>query len=173
MCNFVSQGLMNFKELIHIGEDAARATLNYRGTPEAGMLAWLDSRELSVWWKTDSAIVEPFHGGMFYVTWSEKESSRQHAIYGIMDKVDTENNIIEISKIMYISPAGKMGHLHLHISFERINHHESRMTLVHTHHYRGQLLKLYNAAVLSSWPKTFVMLKRYLETNATVRFDNI
>ncbi len=157
---------MDFNEVIKIGESSAEAELIYRGSPEQGMLAWLDSREVKQWWKTDSAIVEPFQGGMFYLTWEEEETSKQHAIYGIVDVVDTENNIIEITKIMYISPAGKMGHLHLHIRFNRINSDETKMFLVHSHNYRGQSQKIYNAAVFAAWPKTFALLKKYLETGS-------
>ena len=154
---------MDFKQIIQTKESYATAELYYKGTPESGMLAWLDPRELKHWWKADSAIIEPFHGGMFYLTWNERENGMQHAIYGIMEKVDTENNIIEVSKIMYIFPEGKMGHLHLHISFHQQHDGQTKMVLVHTHNYTGQLLNLYNNAVFSSWPKTFALLKKYLE----------
>jgi uncharacterized protein YndB with AHSA1/START domain len=154
---------MDFKEIIQTSETAARAEFIYAGTPESGMLAWLDARELKSWWKADSAIVEPFQGGMFYLTWYEKEGGQQHAIYGIMEKVDTENNIMEVSKIMYISPKVKMGHLHLHIQFQPMEHNKTRMVLVHTHNYTGQMLSLYNSAVYEAWPKTFGLLKKYLE----------
>src|SRR5689334_14416987 len=102
-CNFVLP-VMDIKDLIVTDDTSARIELVYKGTPEAGMLAWLDNRELKLWWKADSVIVEPFNGGMFYLTWQEVENKLQHAIYGIVDIVDTENNIIEVSKIMYISP---------------------------------------------------------------------
>jgi hypothetical protein len=155
---------MEPEQLIEYTGSDARISLTYKGTPAAGMLAWLDSTELTKWWKADSAIVEPFPGGMFYLTWSEHLSSKQHAVYGIMEQVDVENNIIQISKIMYISPVGKMGHLHLHIHFETVNLNESRMQLIHTHNYTGQTLKLYVASVKASWPKTFSLLKKHLES---------
>lgn len=157
---------MNFKELIQIGATYARIDFPYKGTPAVGMLAWLDSAEVQQWWKADSAIIEPFPGGMFYLTWGEIDSSRKHAIYGVMDKVDTENHIIEITKILYIFPAGKMGHLHLHIRFEPVHATETKMIVIHSHQYSGQLLKLYNAAVYNSWPKTFTLLKRYFDRKA-------
>jgi uncharacterized protein YndB with AHSA1/START domain len=160
---------MDFKKLIQTDETSARIEFLYNGSPEAGMLAWLDSKELKQWWKTDSAVIEPFPGGMFYLTWGEVEKGKQHAIYGIIDKVDTANNLIEITKIMYISPAAKMGHLHLHIHFEACGAAGTKMTLIHTHNYRGQLLNLYQTAVFEAWPKTFTLLKRYLENQP--RFD--
>lgn len=155
---------MNYKDVIQTDEVSARAVFTYHGQPEGGMLAWLDSKELQDWWRADSAIVEPFQGGMFYITWHEADRSEQHAIYGIMDRVDTETNTIEINKIMYISPKAKMGHLHLYINFERVDKNETKVTFIHTHNYRGGLqLRLYNEAVYESWPKTFSLLKRYLE----------
>lgn len=163
-CIFVVQLPMEYAQQIEYTGSDARINLTYKGTPASGMLAWLDTTELTKWWKADSAIVEPFPGGMFYLTWAEHQSSKQHAIYGIMEKVDVENNIIEISKIMYISPMGKMGHLHLYIQFESLNLNESKMQLIHTHNYTGQTLKLYVAAVEASWPKTFHLLKKHLET---------
>lgn len=154
---------MDFKEIIQTNETSAHAEFLYRGTPESGMLAWLDTKELKQWWKAESAIVEPFHGGMFYITWFEKDKNLQHAIYGIMDKVDTENNIIEVSKIMYISPAVKMGHLHLRISFQAIGDDQTKIHIVHTHNYTGHALSLYNTSVYEAWPKSFALLKKYLE----------
>ena len=153
---------MNFKEMIQTDSNSARIEFKYRGNPETGMLAWLDSSELMHWWKAESAVVEPFHGGMFYLSWGEHSITSQHAIYGVVEKVDIPNNVIEVSKIMYISPAGKMGHLHMHIRFEQIGE-ETKMTLVHTHSYSGRSLLLYNAAVYSSWPQTFGLLKKHLE----------
>src|SRR3954470_11282243 len=141
---------MDFKEIIHTGSTCATAEFLYSGTPESGMLAWLDTKELKQWWKADSVIIEPFHGGIFYLTWQERESEKQHAIYGIMEKVDTERNIIEVSRIMYISPLIKMGHLHLHINFEAVANGQTKMTLVHTHNYTGHLHSMYNAAVYES-----------------------
>ena len=160
---------MDFKEIIQTNSTCATAEFYYAGTPEAGMLAWLDTKELRQWWKPDSAIIEPFHGGIFYLTWQEHNGGKQHAIYGIMEKVDTENNIIEVSKIMYISPVVKMGHLHLHIRFEAAEDGQTKMTLVHTHNYTGQMLSMYNAAVYEAWPKTFALLKRHLEAQNQFR----
>jgi hypothetical protein len=127
------------------------------------MLAWLDSRELQQWWKANTAIVEPFHGGMFYITWNENLENMQHAIYGIVEKVDTIHNVIEVNKIMYISPIAKMGHLHLHLSFTALPGGLTSMNLIHTHNYTGRLLHLYNQSVYESWPKTFALLKKHLE----------
>jgi hypothetical protein len=157
---------MNIKDIIITDDTSARIELVYKGTPEAGMLAWLDNRELKLWWKADSVIVEPFNGGMFYLTWQEVEKKLQHAIYGIVDIVDTENNVIEVNKIMYISPIGKMGHLHLHINFRSMNNGQTKMTLIHTHNYYGQMLRLYNEAVYTAWPKTYSLLKKYLENQS-------
>ena len=165
LCIFVLRIAMNYQDIIQTNASSASVEFVYRGSPEAGMLAWLDSRELQLWWKAHTAIIEPFHGGMFYITWHEDQENGQHAIYGIMEKVETINNIIEINKIMYISPAAKMGHLHLHLSFTALPGGLTAMNLVHTHNYSGQLLTLYNEAVFNSWPQTFALLKKHLEKN--------
>jgi hypothetical protein len=127
------------------------------------MIAWLDSTELKRWWKADSAIVEPFHGGMFYLAWGEQISSKQHAIFGVVDKVDTDHNIIEVTKIMYITPTGKMGHLHLHVSFEKVCPQQTKINIIHSHNYSGEALRIYKESVYASWPKSFALLKKFLE----------
>lgn len=159
---------MDFKELIQTGDDFAQIAFLYSGTPEAGMLAWLDGCEMKTWWRADNAIVEPYPGGMFYITWAEADESSRHAICGSMDVVDVENQHITVSKIYYMAPAGKLGPLHLDIRFEGIANGETRIRLRHTHRHRGQLQKLYNASVYASWPKTFALLKNYLENSCPV-----
>jgi hypothetical protein len=153
---------MDYRALIKTDHASASASLSYKGTPEAGMLAWLDSNELKQWWKADTAIIEPFEGGMFYITWHENSGRGQHALYGIMDKVDTQNNNIAVAKIMYISPTVKIGHIHLHLHFEAVGE-ETRMDMTSTHNISGQLLHLYQSSILDSWPKTIAIFKNYME----------
>src|SRR5437762_13311835 len=100
---------MDFSKLIQTGENFARIEFAYSGLPEAGMMAWLDGVELKTWWRADDAIIEPFVGGRFYVVWDEGDKGRQNAICGVMNLVDTEQNHIQVSKIFYMSPAGKLG----------------------------------------------------------------
>lgn len=154
---------MDFEKVIETGDQYAQASFLYRGAPSAGMIAWLDSEEMKSWWKADNVIVEPYPGGTFYIAWSENDVSNQHAIYGVMQIMDTEKNHIEISKIFYMSPMGKMGPLHLEIRFEEAGEGFSRLWLRHSHQHTGQVEKLYRAAVFASWPKTFALLVKHLE----------
>jgi hypothetical protein len=154
---------LDFKQLIEIGDQYAQVSFLYKGPPSSGMIAWLDSTEMKIWWKADNVIIEPWPGGMFYIVWAENEESSQHAIYGVMETLDTEKNRIEISKIFYMSPLGKMGPLHLEIRLEDAGQGLSRFWLRHTHRHDGQLQKLYKAAVYASWPQTFGLLLKHLE----------
>lgn len=156
---------LDFEKIIEIGYQFAQASFLYKGLPSAGMIAWLDSEEMKRWWRADNVIIEPYPGGMFYIAWAENDESNQHAIYGIMKTMDTEKNHIEISKIFYMSPMGKMGPLHLEIRFEDAGEGYTRFWLRHTHKHEGQLEKLYKAAVYASWPKTFYLLLKHLEKN--------
>jgi hypothetical protein len=154
---------VDFKKAIEIGEDYASASFMYKGLPSSGMMAWLDSDEMKNWWRADNVIIEPYPGGMFYIAWSENNESNQHAIYGSLETVDAENNCIEVSKISYMSPMGKLGPLHLEIRFEDAGNGFTKFWLCHRHQHEGQLRKLYNAAVYAAWPKTFALFVRHLE----------
>ncbi|MFL5739582.1 MAG: SRPBCC domain-containing protein [Flavisolibacter sp.] len=158
---------MDYRAMIQTDLASASAVLSYEGRPDAGMLAWLDSQELKQWWRADTAMIEPFEGGMFFLTWKEGMSDKQHALYGIVEKVDTENNIIDITKIMYVSPILKIGHIHLHLHFEYEGMNRTRMTMVNRHNCSGQLLHLYNNTILETWPKAMDLLKKYLENKLT------
>ena len=155
---------MDFKELIETGEGFAQIAFIYNGPPEAGMMAWLDGDEMKTWWKADNAIIDPYPGGIFYITWAEADESNQHAICGVMEGIDDENHCIEISKIFYMAPAGKLGPIRLQIRFEPAGE-QTKLYLRHTHNHQGQLQKFYNASVHASWPQTFGLLKNYLEKN--------
>ena len=154
---------MEFDKLIQTGENFAQITFTYNGTPEAGMLAWIDSNEMKTWWRADNVIIEPYPSGMFYITWGEKDESMVHAIYGVVDVIDTEKHRIEISKIYYMAPAGKLGPIHLLIDFENAGSGQTKLFLKHTHSHKGQSLKLYNAFVYASWPVTVSLFKKYVE----------
>ena len=154
---------MDFNELIQTGENFAQISFTYSGTPEAGMLAWLDSDEMKTWWRADNVIIEPYPSGMFYISWDEKYESRQHAVYGVIDGLDVENHCIKISKLFYMGPAVKIGPTHLHIELQNRGNGYTRFWMLHTHPHQDQLQKLYNASVYASWPKSFSLLKKYLE----------
>jgi len=156
---------MDFNKLIQTGENFARIEFIYNGLPETGMMAWLDSSEIKTWWRADDAIVEPFVGGRFYVVWDEGDRGRQHAICGVIKLIDTDTDHIQVSKIFYMSPAGKLGPIELDIRFERTGGNETKFLLCHTHEHKGQLHKLYDASVFASWPATFGLMKKYLEGN--------
>lgn len=130
------------------------------------MLAWLDANELKIWWKADGAMVEPAPGGVFYVSWKNPNSGAQHAVYGVVEKVDAENNIIDVAKILYIFPEGKMGYLHLHLAFSPESDSMVRITVVHSHTYSGEMLERYRMAVLAAWPKALHLFTQYIETNS-------
>lgn len=154
---------MDFKELIQIGDQYAEISFVYKGLLEGGMMAWLDAQEIKTWWRAENTVIEPYPGGMFYVTWADKSDSSLHAICGAMEVIDTENNEIGISKILYVSSAGKIGPTHLKIRFEKLDAAHTRLTLRLGHPHRGRLNKLYNDLVYASWPQTFALLKKYLE----------
>jgi len=155
---------LNFKELIETGDQFAQISFLYKGPPSTGMMAWLDSAEMKTWWKADNVIIEPYPGGIFYIVWSENDESNQHAIYGVMDVMDADKNHIEVSKIYYMSPMGKMGPLYLELRFDDAGKGYTRLWLRLSHKHEGQLQKLYKAAVYASGPKTFSLLMKYLET---------
>src|SRR5437763_15997625 len=99
---------LDFRNVIETGDQHAQASFLYKGPPSAGMMAWLDSGEMKIWWKADNVIIEPYPGGMFYIVWAENDESNQHAIYGVMEIMDADECHIEISKLYYMSPMGKM-----------------------------------------------------------------
>lgn len=155
---------MDFKDCIEFSDTCAKATITCRGTAAHCMLAWLDARQLKVWWKADGAMVEPAPGGVFYVSWKNQHNDTQHAIYGVVEKVDAENNTIDIAKILYIFPEGKMGYLHLHLEFTMESDSLVRTTVIHSHNYSGEMLERYRMAVLAAWPQTLHLFTQYIES---------
>lgn len=158
---------MDFKELIETGDGFAQIAFQYKGSREAGMLAWVDDTEMKAWWKADNVIIDPYPGGMFYITWAENDKINQYTIYGVMELIDDENHCIKISKIFFMAPGGKLGPLQLHIWLETAGE-ETKFCLRHTHNHRGQSQEFYQASVYASWPQTFSLLKNHLEKTRMV-----
>jgi Activator of Hsp90 ATPase homolog 1-like protein len=154
---------VDYNSAIRINDDSATARISYRGRPEDGMLAWLDSKEIQLWWKADTAIIDPVEGGMYFLSWGESDQGVQHAIYGVVEKIDTSQNRISISKILYISPMGKMPHLHLDLSFSDMGDGYTELEIVHRHQYSGVLRAAYNEAVRKAWPVAFALFVEYIK----------
>jgi Activator of Hsp90 ATPase homolog 1-like protein len=148
---------------IETGEDFAKAVMVYNGEPVSGMLAFLDVGKVKTWWKAVDGTIEPYQGGMFYLAWGVLNSGAEHAIFGIVKKIDTDQNVIEVDKILYTSPLGKMENIFLRISFTAINDTQTEMILTHRHSFKGVMKKIYDDTIALIGPKTCSLLKNYLE----------
>jgi Activator of Hsp90 ATPase homolog 1-like protein len=148
---------------IEIGEDFMKAAMLYTGEPVSGMLAFLDVERIKTWWKATDGTIEPYQGGIFYLTWGVPNSGAEHAIFGIVKKIDTEQNIIEVDKILYTSPLGKMENIFLHISFTPVSNTETETIIIHRHSFKGVMKKIYEDTIAMTGPKTCSLLKNYLE----------
>jgi Activator of Hsp90 ATPase homolog 1-like protein len=158
---------MDFKEIIEIGDHFAKAELVYPGTPSLGMLAWLDSSEVKVWSKADSVIIDPAAGGMYYLAWGESSQGAAHAIYGVLEGINTVENTIDISKLLYISPIGKMAHMHLKLRFVEESTTHSRVIIIHSHQFSGEMKEAYDRAVHNAWPPSFALFLKYMQRNSS------
>lgn len=158
--------------MIETGDDFVKATMAYTGDPVSGMLAFLDLSRVKTWWKAIDGTIEPYQGGMFYLTWGLPNSGAEHAVFGIVKNIDTEQNIIEVDKILYTSPLGKMENIFLHISFTAINETETEMILIHRHGFKGVMKKIYDDTIDMIGHKTCSRLKNYLEEGSTMSILN-
>jgi hypothetical protein len=148
---------------IETGEDFMKAVMVYSGEPVSGMLAFLDVERVKTWWKATDGTIEPYHGGMFYLNWGVPDSGAEHAIFGIVKKIDTDQNTIEVDKILYTSPLGKMENIFLRISFTPVSNMQTETTILHRHSFKGVMRKIYEDTIAMIGPKTCALLKNYLE----------
>lgn len=151
----------DFAQNIVLGKNFAEGYFDYTGSPEEGILAWLDASEVKQWWKASDAIIEPYPGGMFYIAWVREDG--RYVIYGVVDVVDDEKDCIEVSKILFTSPNGQLGPIKLMVRADVLPSGEARLVIRHEHQHAGVLLAAYNNAVYDAWPKTFAMLKKHLK----------
>jgi hypothetical protein len=157
---------------IETGEDFMKATMAYTGDPVSGMLAFLDLKRVKTWWKAADGTIEPYQGGMFYLTWGVPNSGSEHAVFGIVKNIDTEQNIIEVDRILYTSPLGKMENIFLRITFAAISDTETETIIIHRHGFKGVMKKIYDDTIDMIGHKTCSRLKSYLEKAPTGRRIN-
>jgi hypothetical protein len=157
---------------IETGEDFVKATMAYAGDPVSGMLAFLDLSRVKTWWKAADGSIEPYQGGMFYLTWGVPNSGAEHAVFGIVKNIDTEQNIIEVDRILYTSPLGKMENIFLRITFTAISNTETETIIIHRHGFKGVMKKVYDDTIDMIGHKTCSRLKSYLEKEQADRIIN-
>ena len=154
----------DLKELIHFSDKYAEIEMPFRGTVTNGMLLWLDEHLLKQWWKLSDAKVELQSGGMFYLRWSGREDKGNHAIFGILDEIDSEANSFKVKKIIYVTGTTKFSGLELHVSFSNHGGNDSAIKLRLSHLFDPYTRNLFDKSVLLSWPPTFSLFRKFVES---------
>jgi Activator of Hsp90 ATPase homolog 1-like protein len=158
---------MNFADKINIDKGRASFSFDFKGTSQNGMLAYLDETTLKQWWKADIVNIEPILNGLFYISWGNRASQHEHVLYGVITKLDVREYVIEISKVLYIHPNGKMENIKLTIQFKDLAPNICNIHLVQQHNFTGNAKKEHDNIVVKSWPVSMALLKSFLEQNVS------
>jgi hypothetical protein len=151
------------KELIHISDKYAEIEMPFRGTAVKGMLLWLDENLMKKWCHLTDAKIDPQPGGMFYLAWTNPEMKDSHAVIGVIDEINTDNNSFKVTKLICVTDEGKMSGLEMDVSFAKEMAKGSSIRLRVSHNYDPYMKLNFDKAVQSNWPETFRLFKKFIE----------
>jgi hypothetical protein len=151
------------KDLINIADTYAEIEMPFQGTAVNGMLLWLDENLMKKWCQLNDARIDPQPGGMFYLTWTTTKKKENHAVFGVIDEINTETNSFKVTKIICVTDESKLTGLELNVSFGEEMGKNSSIKVRLTHNFDPYIKLTFDRSVQSNWPKTFNLFKEFIE----------
>lgn len=136
--------------------------LEYPGSPEDGLLAWIDPEALKIWWQAADARIDPVNGGMYYIRWQNPDSMEEQALMGIVSEIDSVHCSLSLKRILFVHPHFRLLNLSWRVYFERAGQGQSRMVLHQQHSLQGKALAQYQEVFNDDWSAVFRGLELYL-----------
>lgn len=136
--------------------------LEYTGSPEDGLLAWIDPEALKIWWQAADVRIDPVNGGMYYIRWQNPDSMEEQALMGIVSEIDSVLCSLSLKRILFVHPHFRLLNLRWQVYFERAGQGKSRMVLQQDHNFQGKALEQYQEVFNEGWSEVFRGLELYL-----------
>jgi hypothetical protein len=140
-----------------------QADIQLAVAPQEAIQAFLDVQALQAWWGVERALVEPFKGGLYALTWKISEAGFGFVTTGIIADLDPTARL-RVEKYTYFNPTRDiLGPMTLVVEALPMAKGHTRLQVIQDGYQDGADWDWYYTSVLEAWPVVLESIKAYVE----------